>query len=57
VAGNELILCVVKWRILHKCQPLDSIQTTATHIILVRDIQEMFGDIIEMVRTLVYGSL
>ena len=50
------LLCVVKARILQKCYPTGGIETTTTHVILGRNIQEKFGDIIEMVRTLVYGS-
>jgi len=38
-----------------KSHPVDCIDTT-TNIILERNNQEKFGDIIEMVRTLVYGS-
>jgi len=51
----KLLLCVVKARIMQKCQPADGIETTTTHISLVRNIEDKFGDNIDMVRTLVYG--
>ena len=51
----KLLLCVVKARILQKCHPADVV-VTSTHIIIVGRIQGRSRGIIELVRTLVYGS-
>jgi len=52
----KLLLCVVKARISQNFHPVDSTDTTTTHIILERNNQEKFPVFIETVRTLFYGS-
>jgi len=55
VVGNEIIFVRCKGENIAKSHPVDCVDTT-THIICERNNQEKFGGIIEMVRTLVYGS-
>jgi hypothetical protein len=52
----KLLFCVVKARTLQKYHSVDCIDKKTTLIILEKNIQEKFGDIFEMVWTLVYRA-